>query len=102
MTSFLTIVIIQQLRVADEFSEFFISEVILYDYSFIDLTEILLEEILLEERDLLLTLSKLLTFLVMLMSITKPAGKCFIWEVVGMKVEGENCIFPKTLLGVTI
>ena len=40
-----------------------------------DMTEILLEVTLLGEEDLFLTLSKLLTFLLKSMSITKLAGK---------------------------
>ena len=65
-----------------------------------DSTEVLLEETLLGEGDLSLALSKLLTFLVISMSIAKLASKYFIWEAVDIKAKGENYIFPKTLLGV--
>ena len=40
-----------------------------------DSTEALLEETLLEEGDLFLALSKLLTFLIISISIAEPAGK---------------------------
>ena len=67
-----------------------------------DLTKVLLEEILLKEGDLPLALLKLSIFLVMSMSIAKLADKWSIWRAVRVKAEGENCIFPKTLLGAII
>ena len=67
-----------------------------------NLTEALLEETLLKEEDLPLILSQLSMFLVMSRSITILVGKWSIWGIVELKAEGENCIFPKTLLDATM
>ena len=67
-----------------------------------DITEVLLKVTLLEEEDLLLTLLKLLTFLLKSMFIAELAGKWSIWRVVDEKAEVEICIFLKSLLGTTI
>ena len=62
-----------------------------------NLTEVFIKETLLEEGDLSLTLSKLLTFLFILISVAELAGKHSIWRVVDVKAEEENYIFSKML-----
>lgn len=64
-------------------------------------TEKLWEETLLDKGFIFLVLSKLLTGY-LLMSITESAGKWTICEAKDVKAEKENCLFPKSLLGVTI
>jgi len=63
--------------------------------------EKLREETLLDKGFILLVLSKLLTGY-LLMSIAELARKWTICEVKDVKAEKENCLFPKSLLGVTI
>jgi len=67
-----------------------------------DTTQVLLEVTLLGEGDLFLTLSKLLTFLLKLISIAELADKWSIWKIVDEKTKVEICIFLKSLLGATI